>query len=70
MLTDRGLSVSMRHSSRRLIVARLTVDSVVFLLACLYLGPDDDVTLGLELLDTHTAGKDEIIEVGDLNCRI
>ena len=60
----------MRHSSRRLIVARLTVDSVVFLLACLYLGPDDDVTLGLELLDAHTAGTDEIIVVGDLNCRI
>lgn len=59
----------MTHASRRLITARVTNASLVFLLACVYLGPADDVQADLEFIRSRTAEEENVIIIGDPNCR-
>ena len=69
LFAARSLNLSVVHASRKFIVARVTTNRVAFILACVYLAPDVDVLRSLEELSAYLQGDENVLVIGDLNCR-
>lgn len=70
LFNKRSLNHTIIHYSRRFIVSRIVSNSVHFLLACVYLSPDDDVGSSLAILSELLEGEENVLAIGDLNYRI